>query len=84
MREEQDDDSYVLTKEQVGAKLKELVEIGGVQVLMQGGHHPKLTIDYYLELLRYIRREFPTVNIHGFSPPEFTHFAEVFQLPVRK
>ena len=84
MREEKDDDSYVLTKEQVGAKIQELVNIGGVQILMQGGHHPKLGIDYYLELLRYTRRQFPQVNIHGFSPPEFTHFAEVFQLPVEE
>ena len=42
MREERDDDSYVLTPEQVGEKIKELVAIGGVQILMQGGHHPKL------------------------------------------
>src|SRR5579862_5826981 len=82
MREEPDHDSYVLTPEQVGEKLKELVVIGGVQVLMQGGHHPKLGIDYYLNLLQYIRRNFPQVNIHGFSPPEFTHFAEVFHMPV--
>jgi cyclic dehypoxanthinyl futalosine synthase len=84
MREEKDDDSYVLTKEQVGAKVRELVDIGGVQILMQGGHHPKLKIDYYLELLRYIREQFPQVNIHGFSPPEFTHFSEVFGMPVRE
>jgi cyclic dehypoxanthinyl futalosine synthase len=82
MREEQDHDSYVLTKEQVGAKIQELVDIGGVQILMQGGHHPKLGIEYYLELLRYIRANFPQVNIHGFSPPEFCHFAEVFGMPV--
>src|SRR6266436_6056152 len=82
MREEKDDDSYVLTPEQVGAKIKELVDIGGVQILMQGGHHPKLGIDYYLDLLHYIRRNFPQVNIHGFSPPEFCHFAEVFKMPV--
>jgi cyclic dehypoxanthinyl futalosine synthase len=82
MREEQDHDSYVLTKEQVGAKIQELVDIGGVQILMQGGHHPKLGIEYYLELLRYIRANFPQVNIHGFSPPEFCHFSEVFQMPV--
>jgi cyclic dehypoxanthinyl futalosine synthase len=84
MREEKDDDSYVLTKEQVGAKIQELVDIGGVQVLMQGGHHPKLKIDYYLELFRYIREKFPQVNIHGFSPPEFTHFANVFGMPVKE
>jgi cyclic dehypoxanthinyl futalosine synthase len=59
MREERDDDSYVLTPEQVGAKIQELVAIGGVQILMQGGHHPKLGIDYYLNLLQYIRRNFP-------------------------
>ncbi len=75
MREEREDDSYVLTPEQVGAKIQELVAIGGVQILMQGGHHPKLGIDYYLNLLQYIRRNFPQVNIHGFSPPEFNHFA---------
>jgi cyclic dehypoxanthinyl futalosine synthase len=84
MREERDDDSYVLTPEQIGEKIKELVAIGGVQVLMQGGHHPKLGIDYYLELLQYIRRNFPQVNIHGFSPPEFNHFAGVFEMPLEE
>ena len=84
MREERDDDSYVLTPEQVGAKIQELVAIGGVQILMQGGHHPKLGLDYYLNLLQYIRRHFPQVNIHGFSPPEFNHFAGVFRMPVEE
>ena len=84
MREERDDDSYVLTPEQVGAKIQELVAIGGVQILMQGGHHPKLGIDYYVNLLQYIRRNFPQVNIHGFSPPEFDHFAGVFRMPVEE
>jgi cyclic dehypoxanthinyl futalosine synthase len=51
---------------------------------MQGGHHPKLTIDYYLELLQHIRREHPTINIHGFSPPEFNHFAEVFGMTLEE
>jgi cyclic dehypoxanthinyl futalosine synthase len=82
MREEDAPDAYVLTKEQVGAKIQELVDIGGVQILMQGGHHPKLGIEYYLDLLRYIREKFPQVNIHGFSPPEFVHFADVFRMPL--
>ncbi len=81
MRREQDPDAYVLTPQQIGDKLKELVAIGGVQVLLQGGHHPGLGIDYYLELLQYIRENFPQVNVHGFSPPEFCHFAEVFGMP---
>ncbi|MCX7916247.1 MAG: radical SAM protein, partial [Verrucomicrobiae bacterium] len=84
MREEDDPDAYVLSPEQVGAKVQELVDIGGVQILLQGGHHPKLGIDYYLNLLQYLRARFPQVNIHGFSPPEFTHFAEVFRMPVEE
>src|SRR5271167_1825591 len=84
MREERDDDSYVLTPEQVGEKVKELVAIGGTQILMQGGHHPKLGIDYYLNLLQYIRQNHPTINIHGFSPPEFNHFAEVFGMSLEE
>lgn len=84
MREEDDPDAYVLTPEQVGQKVEELVAIGGVQILLQGGHHPKLGIDYYLNLLHYLRQRFPEVNIHGFSPPEFTHFAEVFGMPVEE
>jgi cyclic dehypoxanthinyl futalosine synthase len=84
MRTERDDDHYVLTPEQVGAKITELEAIGGTQILMQGGHHPKLGIDYYLELLQYIRRNHPTINIHGFSPPEFNHFAEVFGLSLEE
>jgi cyclic dehypoxanthinyl futalosine synthase len=51
---------------------------------MQGGHHPKLGIDYYLNLLHYIRTNHPTINIHGFSPPEFNHFAEVFGMTLEE
>jgi cyclic dehypoxanthinyl futalosine synthase len=63
-------------------KLAELSEIGGVQVLLQGGHHPKLGIDHYLEMLAFIKGRFPKINIHGFSPPEFHHFSKVFGMPV--
>ena len=84
MRTERAADSYVLSKEQIGAKITELESIGGTQILMQGGHHPKLTIDYYLELLQYIRTNHPTINIHGFSPPEFNHFAEVFGMTLEE
>ena len=84
MRTERQDDSYVLTPEQIGEKIKELEAIGGTQILMQGGHHPKLGIDYYLNLLQYIRQNHPTINIHGFSPPEFNHFAEVFGMSLEE
>ena len=83
-RTEKDHDHYVLTLEQLDRKLDELTAIGGVQILLQGGHHPKLGIDHYLTMLAHIRAKYPHVNIHGFSPPEFQHFAEVFKMPLRE
>jgi len=83
-RTEKDDDHYVLTLEQIDHKLDELTANDGVQILMQGGHHPKLDLDWYLTLLNHIRTKYPHINIHGFSPPEFNHFAAVFGLPVRE
>jgi cyclic dehypoxanthinyl futalosine synthase len=83
-RTEKDGDHYVLTLDQLDQKLDELTAIGGVQILLQGGHHPKLGIDHYLTMLAHIREKYPHINVHGFSPPEFQHFAEVFQMPLRE
>ncbi len=83
-RTEKDADHYVLSFEELDAKLDELSAAGGVQILMQGGHHPKLRFDWYIDLLRHIREKYPHINIHGFSPPEFQHFAEVFAMPLRQ
>ena len=82
-RTEKDHDHYVLTHEQLDQKLGELRAIGGVQILLQGGHHHSLNIDWYLSMLNYIREKYPEINIHGFSPPEFNHFSEVFNMPLR-
>ncbi|NDC79660.1 MAG: dehypoxanthine futalosine cyclase [Verrucomicrobia bacterium] len=83
-RTEKDADHYVLSREQIDAKLDELVAVGGNQILLQGGHHPRLDLDWYLDLLRHLRSKYPQVNIHGFSPPEFNHFAGVFGMPLEK
>ena len=83
-RTEKDDDHYVLSFEQIDIKLDELSALGGVQILMQGGHHPKLPFDWYVDLLHHIRGKYPHINIHGFSPPEFQHFAETFRMPLRE
>lgn len=83
-RTERDVDSYVLSHEQIDAKMDELRAIGGRQVLMQGGHHPKLGIDHYLDLLRHLKAKYPEINLHAFSPPEFNHFSEVFKMPLRE
>jgi cyclic dehypoxanthinyl futalosine synthase len=83
-RTEKDEDHYVLSFEQIDHKLDELTAAGGVQILMQGGHHPKLPFQWYVDLLQHIRQKYPHINIHGFSPPEFQHFAETFRMPLRE
>src|SRR5713101_5173684 len=83
-RTERDEDHYVLSLEQIDQKLDELSAAGGVQILMQGGHHPKLPFKWYVDLLQHIRKKYPHINIHGFSPPEFQHFAETFRMPLRE
>lgn len=76
-------EGYVLPREELLEKVRETVELGGNQILMQGGLHPTFTLEWYEELLGDIKRDFPTVNIHGFSPPELHHFTKVNKLPIR-
>jgi cyclic dehypoxanthinyl futalosine synthase len=83
-RVEKDNDSYVITFDEMDQKIEETLALGGTQILMQGGHHPKLTKQWYLDLLAHIKAKFPQVNIHGFSPSEFIHFREVFNEPLEK
>jgi cyclic dehypoxanthinyl futalosine synthase len=83
-RTERDSDHYVLSLDEIDRKLDELSAAGGVQILMQGGHHPKLTFEWYVDLLQHIRANYPHINIHAFSPPEFQHFAETFSMPLRE
>ena len=83
-RVEGDDDAYVITFDEMDRKIEETIALGGTQILMQGGHHPKLTLQWYLDLLSHIKGKFPRVNIHGFSPSEFIHFREVFNLPLEE
>jgi len=77
---------YVLTLEQIGRKIEELLEIGGTQILMQCGlvSAEMLPFEWYLDLLRFIKREYPGIHIHAFSPPEIHAFHEIFKLPVRE
>jgi cyclic dehypoxanthinyl futalosine synthase len=83
-RTEKDADAYVITHEEMDRKIEETIALGGTQILLQGGHHPKLTKQWYLDLLSHMRAKFPQVNIHGFSPSEFVHFREVFGEPLEK
>ena len=76
-------EGYVLDRGALLEKIRETVELGGDQILMQGGLHPKFNLDWYEELLCDIKRNFPELNIHGFSPPEIHHFTKVSKLPLR-
>ncbi|MDB4350682.1 dehypoxanthine futalosine cyclase [Verrucomicrobia bacterium] len=81
-RTEKDVDSYVITKDELDQKIAETLALGGTQILMQGGHHPSLDLDWYLDTLSHIKSKFPQINIHAFSPSEFIHFQKVFDLPM--
>jgi len=80
-RDEGDGDAYVLPVERILQKVQELVDIGGTQILMQGGMHAGLPLSWYQELLGAIRARFPQVHIHAFSPPEFIEFVRFFDPP---
>ncbi len=73
-----DPEGYVLPLEAILEKVRETVELGGTGILLQGGHNPSLPFSFYEEMLRTLRREFPSVHLHAFSPPEVTFFARRF------
>ena len=73
---------YVLKPEELYSKIQETVELGGDQILMQGGLHPTLSLEWYEDLLRGIKEQFPQINIHGFSPPEIHHFTKISKQPL--
>jgi len=77
-------EGYVLDREVILTKIEETVAVGGDQILMQGGLHPTLTLEWYEDLLRDIKSHFPDVNIHGFSPPEIYHFTKISKRPLRE
>src|SRR6187200_32815 len=79
-----DPQGYVLPREVILEKVRETVELGGDQILMQGGLHPEFKLEWYEALLRDIKQHFPQVNIHGFSPPEIHHFTKVSKRPLRE
>lgn len=75
-----DADAYILSYEEIDKKIDELLEIGGTQILFQGGVHPKLKIDFYEDLVEHISKKYPSINIHGFSAIEIDYIAKVSKL----
>jgi len=81
-RHAKDDDAYILTFEEIGQKIEELLAIGGTQILFQGGVHPKLKIEWYEDLVEWINTRYPTITIHGFSAIEIDYIAKVSKISV--
>jgi cyclic dehypoxanthinyl futalosine synthase len=81
-RHGRDEDSYVLKFDEIDQKIDELLEIGGTQILFQGGVHPKLKIEYYEELVSHIHTKYPQITIHGFSAIEVKYIAKVSKISI--
>jgi len=74
-REKNDPDAYILTKRKLFNKIRETIKCEGTQILIQGGLHPDLGVDYYVDLLQSIKSIFD-IHVHGFSPPEIYYMAD--------
>ena len=83
-RHEKDADAYVLTFEEIDSKIDELLEIGGTQILFQGGVHPKLKIEWYEDLVEHIHTKYPTITIHGFSSIELDFIAKISRITIQE
>jgi cyclic dehypoxanthinyl futalosine synthase len=81
-RKSNDADAYVLPRDVLYKKIEETIELGGNQILLQGGNHPTLKLEWYEELLRDLRAKYPTVNLHAFSASEIWHFHKLNKLPL--
>jgi cyclic dehypoxanthinyl futalosine synthase len=76
------DGGYVLGFEEIFRKIDETIEVGGVQLLLQGGHNPDLPLTWYEDLFRAVKQRYPSFRLHALSPPEVIHLSRLSQLPV--
>src|ERR1700690_4658524 len=82
-RDQGSPDAYILDDDSLFRKIEETIDLGGTQILIQGGLHPDLDIDYYIKLLSSIKKRFE-INIHGFSPPEICYIADSSDITIRE
>jgi len=83
-RHEKNEDAYILSFDEIDAKIEELLEIGGTQILFQGGVHPKLEIEWYEDLVEHIHTKYPQITIHGFSAIEIDYIAKRSNISVKE
>jgi cyclic dehypoxanthinyl futalosine synthase len=83
-RSAESDDAYVLTREQLAEKVAETIALDGTAILLQGGMHPDLAIEWYEGMLTDIKADHPTIHVHGFGPPEIVHIARISGITTRE
>ena len=77
-------EGYVLGFDEIFKKIEETRALGGVQLLLQGGHNPDLPIAWYEDLFRAVKAKFPDFKLHALSPPEVLHISRMGKIPVRE
>lgn len=77
-----DEGAYILSRDELAAKVSETIELEGTAILLQGGMHPDLGIEWYEQMLSSIKEDHPEIHVHGFGPPEIHHIAKLSNLPV--
>ena len=70
-------DAYITTLEEYTEKIEETIRYGGEQLLLQGGHHPELGLDFYCNLFSGIKKKFPNIKLHALGPPEIAHISKI-------
>src|SRR3954464_5125773 len=75
-------DGYVLGFDEIFRKIDETMALGGVQLLLQGGHNPDLPLQWYEDLFRAVKHRYPSFRLHALSPPEVIHLSRLSRLTV--
>jgi cyclic dehypoxanthinyl futalosine synthase len=75
-------EAYVLTREQLAQKIEETLALGGIELLLQGGLHPDLGIEWYEDLFRWVKSSYPRISLHALSPEEIWYIARTSDLPL--
>lgn len=82
-RKEGEPDTYITSIEEYKSKIEELLSYGGEQILLQGGHHPRLGLQFYMDLFKELKSLYPNVKLHALGPPEIVHISRLEKKPYR-
>ncbi len=83
-RKKNDDDAYIVEFDELDQKIQQTIDLGGTGILLQGGHHPDLKIDWYETYFLHIRESFPNVHLHALSPSEIEHISRISRISFKE